>query len=187
MFTLLQAAPWPPHHCLHALKRMQMPAVRLPNCGHRSRKTNAHAKRIDAHAADTDTAAYQVFQYTSKAFNNTYRFNNRPTSQADAEARCGDQGGHLVSYTAQSEQGEVEKYFQDQESQGCSAAGWQRLDLLARAAMSRSVQRLLRRRAVHCSSRPRRLPPPAGLPVPLLPPELLAGRHSQPLADLCLD
>jgi hypothetical protein len=99
---------------------MQMRAVRLPNCGHHSRKTNAHAKRIDAHAVGIDTAAYHVFQYTSKAFNNTYRFNNQPMSQADAEARCGDQGGHLVSYTALSEQGEVEKYFQDQASHGCS-------------------------------------------------------------------
>jgi hypothetical protein len=66
------------------------------------------------HALTAATSAYQVFHYTSKAFNNTYRFNNQPMGQADAQARCSDQGGHLVSYTAQSEQGEVEKYFQDQ-------------------------------------------------------------------------
>ena len=61
-------------------------------------------------------AAYQVFPYTSKAFNNTYKFNNQPMDQAHAEDTCKCQGGHLVSYISPAEQNEIEKYFIDQAS-----------------------------------------------------------------------
>lgn len=45
-----------------------------------------------------------MFPYTSKTFNNTYKFNNEPMDQATAEATCKCQGGHLVSYINAAEQ-----------------------------------------------------------------------------------
>jgi hypothetical protein len=57
-----------------------------------------------------------VFPYTSKAFNNTFKFNNEPMDQAHAEETCKCQGGHLVSYISPAEQNEIEKYFIDQAS-----------------------------------------------------------------------
>ena len=64
-----------------------------------------------------------MFPYTSKAFNNTYKFNNEPMDQAHAEETCKCQGGHLVSYISPAEQNEIEKYFIDQASLSKAASG----------------------------------------------------------------
>ena len=68
--------------------------------------------------------AYQVFHYTSRLFNNTYKFNNQPMSLQAAEETCKCQGGHLASYTDQTEQAEVEKYFLDQVRRVQRGAMW---------------------------------------------------------------
>jgi hypothetical protein len=73
----------------------------------------AHCTRLILLPAMCPPAAYQIFRYTSKAFNNTYNFNNEPVDQATGQARCNDQGGHLASYLSLGEQAEVEKYFID--------------------------------------------------------------------------
>lgn len=75
---------------------------------------------VDTHSVGISTrasplpAAYQVFPYTSKSFNNTYKFNNEPMLQQHAQETCKCQGGHLVSYISPGEQNEVERYMVDQ-------------------------------------------------------------------------
>jgi hypothetical protein len=76
---------------------------------------------VPTHVCLTPTAAYQVFPYTSKSFNNTYKFNNEPMLQQNAEETCKCQGGHLVSYISPGEQSEVERYMIDQ-VRACAAA-----------------------------------------------------------------
>jgi hypothetical protein len=49
--------------------------------------------------------------YKSKAQNRTYLLNTLPADAGTAEAACIAQGGHLVTYTSQAEQYEVEQYF----------------------------------------------------------------------------
>jgi hypothetical protein len=52
-----------------------------------------------------------AWTYYSNTTRYTYLFNNTPTTQQMAEFTCQAAGGHLLSYTTQQEQREVEQYF----------------------------------------------------------------------------
>ena len=56
-------------------------------------------------------AALDAYNYTSNATGVPYVFNNTPVNSFEAQATCNSYGGHLVWFSSQAEQVEVERAF----------------------------------------------------------------------------